>query len=661
MRRLLPVLLLLLTILPAGAAQAAPVPEGYTYEHAWFNAHDGIQLHAGVFLPEKFKGQKIPAIVNMTPYAAPNGGATGATGGSVNQSGPGNRFPELFEEGKIGERGYAYLEIDVRGFGGSGGCFEYYGPNEALDVKTAVEWVATQAWSDGKVAMWGKSYEAAQEVLALATKPKNLAAAVIQAPGLSGYTGLWMNRNHYTLGRYATSGTYTADDLAPPQNSSSITDPNYAIGYFEGLTSSPTCRSDALVGMNSERDRDGAFWKPREPYYGAQGSTVPVLWTHGFQDANTKPVHLDIWNTLKGPHSAWFGQFTHLRGHETGRSGFIDEAMRFLDRHVRGVKAPESDPTLTIEEGSHAGSRWRAEDAWPPTDAADWEMPIRPGSYSDAPGNTGEGTSAGQGHWTLTQPLPHAVHLAGEPVISVDLTTSAPEVNLIAHLYDVSPEGKARLVNRGGATLKAAGAQKAGYALYPSDWRFAPGHRIAIHLSGADDDWFTPGATNTSVQVAGGTLRLPVLRYVRDAYLEGTESDGMLDDSIFDVPADALGEGAVGAAPPPAQTTRPAPAPPAGSPASPSGRPKAAGKLKLRLTGKKLVVSGRLAGARRVKLQLRFGSAKLAQRTVKVARGKFRAVFAVGRLKAGRLQVTAKARGTTLRASVVKRSRGSSR
>jgi predicted acyl esterase len=660
MRRLLQLLLISL-LLPASAA-AAPVPEGYTYEHAWFEAHDGIQLHAGVFLPERFKGRKIPAIVNMTPYAAPNGGATGAAGGGgVNQSGPGNRFPELFEEGRIGERGYAYLEIDVRGFGGSGGCFEYYGPNEALDVKTAIEWVATQGWSDGKVAMWGKSYEAAQSVLALASKPRNLTAAVIQAPGLSGYTGLWMNRNHYTLGRYATSGTYTGDDLAPPQNTSTAGEPNYALGYFEGLTAPPNCRSDALVGMNAERDRDGAFWTGREPYLGAKGSTVPVLWTHGFQDANTKPVHLDVWNALKGPKSAWFGQFTHLRGHETGRPGFIDEAMRFLDEHVKGIEAHAADPAVTIEEGSFAGSRWRAEEAWPPADAAAWTMPIRPGSYPDAPGNTGEGSNAGQGHWTLTQPLPHAVHLAGEPVIAVALTAAAPEVNLIAHLYDVSPEGKARLVNRGGATLKTAGAQSASYALYPSDWQFAPGHRIAIHLSGADDDWFTPGATQTTVPVAGGTIELPVLRHLRDSYLEGTESDGMGDDQLFDVPAGALAEGEVAVELPPAQTARPAPAQP-GPAASPSGRPKAAGKLKLRLVGgKRLVVTGRMAGARKVRLQLRFGSVDLANRSVRAKRGAFRAVFGVRRLRAGRLEVVAKARGRTLRATVMKRTSGSPR
>lgn len=652
MRRL-PALLTLLACLLVPAAASAEVPEGYTYEHAWFEAHDGIQLHAGVFLPEKFKGQKIPAIVNMTPYASPNGGATGNFN---NPSGVPNRFPELFEDGKIGERGYAYLEVDVRGFGGSGGCFEYYGPNEAKDVKTAVEWVATQPWSNGDVAMWGKSYEGAQQVLALASKPKNLRAAVIQAPGLSGYTGLWMNRNHYALGRYATTGAYTADDLAPPQNQSTAGDPNYAVGYFEGVTSLPTCRSDAIVGMNTERDRDGAFWSGREPYLGAKGSDIPVLWTHGFQDANTKPVHLDVWKSLRGPHSAWFGQFTHLRGHETGREGFIGEAMRFLDRHVKGIKAPETDPTVTIEEGSFAGSRWRGESSWPPDDAAPWKLPLRAGAYTDAAGNTSDGADAGAGLWTVTKPLPYAMHLAGEPVLTVDLTTVVPETNLIAFLYDISPDGKARMVNRGGATLRNAGAQKASYALYPSDWRFAAGHRIGVLLSGSDDDWFTPSATNTEVKVAGGTLELGVLRYSRTAYLEGSESDGMNDDQPFDVPAAALSEGEVEAAFPPAQVTRP-PAQCACLPPLKRGRL----KLRLKAKGKKLLVTGRMRGERKARVEVRFGGVRVATRTVSLKRGKLKVTFPVGRLRKGRIQVVAVGYQTRLTGSLVKKPRRKAR
>ncbi|HVF06728.1 MAG TPA: CocE/NonD family hydrolase [Frankiaceae bacterium] len=518
-------------------AAGAPVPSGYAYTHHWFTAKDGTQLHAGVFLPKNRKAnERHPVLLTSTPYTAPGAGGP-------DSEGPAIRFPELFEHQRFKAGRWAYVQIDVRGFGGSGGCFEYYLPNEASDVKTAVEWAATQKWSTGKVGMWGKSYDAAQQVLALGSKPKGLAATVIQAPGLSAYTALWMNGVHYATGRYATTATYTADDLTPPQNQSTLTSEEYATAAAAPVTDapdSPTCRTDAVVGMNVESDRAGAFWKGKEPYRAAAGSKVPTLWSHGFWDANTKPVHVDIWKSLRGPKQAWFGQYTHLRGHEggVGREGFLDESFRFLDRYVRGIRPPKADPVVTVQSGNGPG-RWRAERAWPPTDARTWTMPVLNGTYRDQPGNNGTGSSGGKGSWSVTKPLAGAAHLAGEVVLNATVTGTVPGVHVVAHLYDIDDSGQAVLVTRGALATKSLGAQKVRFALYPQDWVFAKGHRIGIVLSGSDDAWFAPGTSLTDVGISKASLALPLLRYTRTSFLKGDESDGMNSNPVT-VPADVL-------------------------------------------------------------------------------------------------------------------------
>lgn len=547
-RTLLATLLLLAGVVALPAATAEEVPEGYAYTDHWFPSTDGTQLHAGVFLPADSKpGEKHPILLTSTPYTAPSGGALGA---GANPDGPLIRFPELFEHPRFTAGRWAYIQVDVRGFGGSGGCFGYYLPPEMADIKVAVQWAASQKWSTGKVGTWGKSYDAAQQVLALAAKPKGLAAQVIQAPGLSAYTALWMNGVHYATGRYATTGVYTADDLAPPQNLSYATSSEYAAAAASAATVDPTCRTDALVRMNTEGDRAGAFWKGKEPYLGAKGSRVPTFWSHGFFDANTKPVHLDIWSSLKGPKQAWFGQYTHLRGHEAGvgREGFNDEAFRFLDRHVRGLR-PNADPAVTVQSGNGDG-RWRPEKAWPPADANRWAMPVRAGAYVDEPGNDGDGSSAGQGHWTVTRPLPHAAHLAGEARLTADVATSAPGAQVVAHVYDVDPDGEARLVTRGAAVARATGTQTVSYALYPQDWVFEKGHRMAVHLSAADDSWFSPGTTHTTVTVTGGSVSFPLLAQRRTRFLAGEGSDGMLSASPFAVDEATLQEATVSGLPP---------------------------------------------------------------------------------------------------------------
>jgi uncharacterized protein len=534
-------------------AVADEVPDGYTYTHAWFTSTDGTQLHAGVFLPANRKpNEKHPVLLTSTPYTAPNGGSV--TPG--NTSGPKIRFPELFTHKGFMAGRWAYVQVDVRGFGGSGGCFEYYMPSEAKDVKVAVNWAADQDWSTGRVGMWGKSYDAAQEVLALASRPKGLKGAVIQAPGLSAYTALWMNGVHYATGRYATTSSYTADDLAPPQNLDTATSPEYALATSAAVTSPPTCRTDAIVGMNTEADRNGDFWKGREAYKKAKGAKTPVFWSHGFFDANTKPVHLDIWNSLRGPKQAWFGQYTHLRGHEAGvgREGFLDESIRFLDRYVRKVKVKVKDPAVTVQSGNGMG-RWRSEKAWPPADAKKWSFPVRSGSYVDEPGNTSGGSSAGQGHWTFTQPLPHAAHLAGETRLTAKIESSVSNVHVVAHLYDVGPDGTARLVSRGAMAQPKTGKSTVSYTLYPQDWVFEKGHRLAIHLSGSDDNWFSPGVTHSTVNVLNGSVSLPLLRYLRDDFLPGGASDGM-NGAAATVDDATVKEGTVKSKPPPKQRRR---------------------------------------------------------------------------------------------------------
>ena len=527
------------------AVVAGPVPAGYAYTDAWFTAADGTQLHAGVFLPKSRRAnERHPVLLTSTPYTAPGAGGPESEGPAV-------RFPELFGHSRFKAGRWAYVQVDVRGFGGSGGCFGYYLPPEASDVKVAVEWAAKQKWSTGKVGMWGKSYDAAQQVLALGTKPKGLAATVIQAPGLSAYTALWMNGVHYATGRYATTATYTADDLTPPQNRSSLTSPEYAAAAAAPATAPPTCRTDALAHMNVDGDRAGAFWKGKEPYRRAAGSKVPTFWSHGFWDANTKPVHLDIWKSLRGPKQAWFGQYTHLRGHENGvgRDGFLDESFRFLDRYVRGIRPPKADPVVTVQSGNGDG-RWRAERAWPPADARTWNMPLLDATYRDQPGNNGTGSSpGGQRTWSVTKPLASQAHLAGEVVLRASVNAAVPGVHVVAHLYDIDEDGKARLVTRGALAAKDLGKQNVRFALYPQDWVFEKGHRIGLALSGSDDAWFAPGTSLTEVTATKASLAMPLLRYARTAFLAGDESDGMNGTPVT-VPADVLSQREVKSRPP---------------------------------------------------------------------------------------------------------------
>ncbi|MFN2589053.1 MAG: CocE/NonD family hydrolase [Actinomycetota bacterium] len=54
--------------------------------------------------------------------------------------------------------GYAVIGLNIRGTGCSGGDFDYFEPRQAEDGREAIEFLVKQPWSNGRVAMVGKSY-----------------------------------------------------------------------------------------------------------------------------------------------------------------------------------------------------------------------------------------------------------------------------------------------------------------------------------------------------------------------------------------------------------------------------------------------------------------------------------------------------------------------
>jgi predicted acyl esterase len=532
--------------LAAAPGAFAYIPENATHENVYFPSGDGTQLHADVFKPKNLPdGTKTPVILSIGPYFN-HTGSTGAAGADYDptHAEPNERFKDLIDEGKPLEKGYTLVFADLRGFGASNGCNDFGGPGEQADVKAAVEWAASQPWSTGKVGMWGKSYDGWTQVMGLATKPKGLAAAIIQAPIIDGYRTLYQNGVHYDTGWYVTPGLYQSIDVAP---GSPFDDPNYFLN--SALGTNPACYGLNIAQQTGNIDRDNGFWRSRNLVPRTAGSKVPVLWSHGFVDANTKPDNfVDVWSQMAGPKHAWFGQYPHIRPQDkdargkslTGREGFIDEAMRWLDKYVAGKNVSvDGDPTVTVEDGGL--QKYRAEEAWPPTDSATATIPLKGGDVTDQPGNDGE-TGPGDGIWSVTAPLAKPVHLSGVPKLRVHVETSAQRANLFAIVYDINSKNQARAVTRAAYAVKGP-QETAVFELYPQDWTFKPGNRIGVLFAESDDGWYTPPPSLQTLTLSEGELTFPALTKERTKFLEATPSAFERSRGAgFAVPAEALAE-----------------------------------------------------------------------------------------------------------------------
>ena len=502
------------------AARAATDPNAFTKTEGYISSADGTPLQIRVYRPAHATA-KTPVILNASPYNG-SGGAFWVPPDSL-PTGKGIPDPGGFATNeKIFAKGYSLVTLSLRGFGGSGGCFDWGGKGEQSDVKAGIEWAARQAWSTGKVGIIGHSYDGWTGLMALRTKPKGLAAVITESPP-SGYL------NSYSYGvRNAGGGTafgafYAASDLWPPSVNAPTQEWQNAL---TGSGADPTCYGSVVAG-SYDSDRNSSYWKEREAARTAIGTTVPVMFVQGFNDYNVRATNfLPYYPTLKGPRRAVVGPWYH--GYSRIGSSFEDSEMAWFDRYLKGAFVPDKPPVQVQD----ASGRWRTEEDWPPPDARTWTMKLLKGTYANAPGNSGEtalpdaipvslpfALPTGNGTWTFTQALPYAVRMAGASTLHATISTRVPNVNIVGLVYDVDPKGNAAFVERG--AFRAAGSGTYSFDLYPQDWVFAAGHRIGVLLSGADDLWFEPSGLPSQVTVEQATIGIKTIRMARSTAASG--------------------------------------------------------------------------------------------------------------------------------------------
>ena len=164
MRRLVPVLTLLVVLFACASAQAVPQVKGGTWSSAYFTEGDGTTLHAAILRPTALKNAKTPVLLTVSVYDNSSGelGPAGEVeGASYDPIGPSQGATANYEDilQRIVDEGYSYAIVDLRGTGGSTGCQDWGGPGEQADVVAAVDWARTQPWSTGHVGIYGKSYD----------------------------------------------------------------------------------------------------------------------------------------------------------------------------------------------------------------------------------------------------------------------------------------------------------------------------------------------------------------------------------------------------------------------------------------------------------------------------------------------------------------------
>jgi putative CocE/NonD family hydrolase len=188
---------------PSGPpAIVAPVAEADTVlfvTDTMIPLRDGVRLHARIWRPDP-PGEPRPTILSMTPYTLDDA----------------QDYGEYFAD-----RGYVYVNVDVRGRGSSDGEF-WPLAQDGPDGADVVGWIADRSWSDGRVLMRGGSYRGMVQWQTLAEDPPEALVSVVPTasvhpgwdyPNPSGiflsYAARWLG---FVQGRASQSSLFGAND-----------------------------------------------------------------------------------------------------------------------------------------------------------------------------------------------------------------------------------------------------------------------------------------------------------------------------------------------------------------------------------------------------------------------------------------------------------------
>ncbi|MBV8161721.1 MAG: hypothetical protein JO265_12425 [Acidimicrobiia bacterium] len=279
---------------------------------------------------------------------------------------------------------------------------------------------------------------------------------------------------------------------------------------------------------------------------------VPILQAQGNTDPLFPPIHAQLmWQKVKAyapdyPIGLVFGDLGHSYASNPSDvwAAFNAKANAFMDHYVRGGgAAPALDVTalltrcrpgqasddLTSVSGptpasvAHGARTFTSAAGGVTTNVplgieGPGSDPILNGGVADQLAPFGKGcrvlpstTDPGVVAWTF--PVDGTFTLAGQPLVRLTVQTSAPDAEVAARLWDLSPDGKQTLISRG--VYRLAGTPPPSgpiaFELSSNAWRVPAGDKLKLEVAGADAPYFQADSIPSVTRVSAASVDLPTV------------------------------------------------------------------------------------------------------------------------------------------------------
>lgn len=465
---------------------------------------DGTRIAIRISLPPNLeKGQRIPAVIESTRYLT-DVKTTFLL--NVIMKLTGDAKINLKIGHTLMEAGYAYIRVDARGSGASFGKREMeYSTEEIEDIGQVIDWVVRQPWSNGKVGTYGISYSANTAELAVALNHPNLAAvAPLYAdfeplagnimPGGMLNTFLIENWTAAVAADDANSGKgLLTGGIAPIDGDEDEQLLKQALQERDNIDVAQAFKDVTYYDDPLTGDYTAQSLSPFLVKDGIQQSGVPFYVRVGWLDAGTVDGAIERFLTYENSQQLIIGPWNHSGSQiydpflDVGSSGEAliikqdQEVVAFFDRYLKedgGEPAGKEISYYTMGEGA-----WKTTSAWPvegftetafyfyPDGSLKETMPEDTAAVNrytvDFSATTGEGnrwyTQLGgpplsypdrseEDRKLLTytsEPLENAVEITGNPVVTLNLSSTATDGAFYVYLEAVAPDGKVIYITGG--------------------------------------------------------------------------------------------------------------------------------------------------------------------------------------------------------------------
>ena len=444
---------------------------------------------------------------------------------------PGSWLGEMIID-QLLPHGYAFAQISVTGTGRSNHCMDLMGNAEQLGNDAAVTWLGSQDWSNGNVAMIGKSYDGSTPWQAAMFGNEHL-KTIVPISGLIGVKELmWKNGSSEARAPIMHNGVYGSYGVDGDEEDYQNLCPDYIIGPGTGVG------AWAWGG-----EAAGEYWAERyflDRVIENYGGSVYLI--QGMHDWNVDPhMAVPTMNTLidngieaKG----LFGQWDHDypdraiqlddRSDLGGRGGeafpemirfdWMQDLLEWFDYYLRGIG---DKPGLWVEIQSNQGS-WRIEDRYPASDTTELVMALG-SDLSRISGGQTVLPDASTGPVYESAPLEETLYIQGLPRLHVEVSTTTVGGQLYALLEDCDGTNCIHIghaimdlrYHQGGDELSPSWAPIVGtitakMEFFALDAEIAAGYTIRVSLVSTGEDYL-PASTSSIVTIQegeGSTLQL---------------------------------------------------------------------------------------------------------------------------------------------------------